>query len=102
MLNQLQIWLLTFARPTLDLNGVPNEGKEASATLVELLNIVYVIAGIAAVISIIMGGFWYVTSNGEADKIKRGKNAIIYSCIGIVVILLAFGITGFVSDRIVM
>lgn len=100
MWQNIQIWLVTVGRPTLDLEGVPNEGQSANTTLVDLLNVVYIVAGIAAVISIIMGGFWYVTSNGEADKIKRGKNAIIYASIGIIVILLAFGITGFVSDRI--
>lgn len=102
MFEQLQLWIITFGRPALELEGLPNNSEGAEVTALEtLLNSVYLIAGIAAVIAIIMGGFWYVTSNGEADKIKRGKNAIIYASIGIVVILLAFGITGFVSDRIV-
>lgn len=100
MTNQLTIWLLTVAAPALKLDGVPNARTDENDILVGLLNSVYLVAGVVAVISIIMGGFWYVTSNGEADKIKRGKNAIIYSAIGLVVILLAFGITGFVSDRI--
>ena len=86
--------------PPFSIGVIPNEGKSADSILVTLLNLVYTVAGVAAVIAIIMGGFWYVTSNGEADKIKRGKNAIIYASIGIVVILLAFGITGFVSERV--
>lgn len=102
MIEQFKIWFVTVAAPKLDAGdlGVPVQGKDEDALLVTLLNLVYLIAGVAAVISIIMGGFWYVTSNGEADKIKRGKNAIIFASIGLVVILLAFGITGFVSDRI--
>lgn len=99
MFERIELWLITFARPELKVD-LPNDSDGAEVTALEtLLNSVYLIAGIAAVIAIIMGGFWYVTSNGEADKIKRGKNAIIYASIGIVVILLAFGITGFVSDR---
>lgn len=102
MVEKIQVWLVTFAAPKLDANqiGVPNKNVSADSVLTDLLNSVYLIAGIAAVIAIIMGGFWYVTSDGEADKIKRGKNAIIYASIGIVVILMAFGITGFVSGRI--
>ncbi len=99
MIENIKIWLVTFGAPKLDID-LPNEGKSADSILVTLLNLVYTVAGVAAVIAIIMGGFWYVTSNGEADKIKRGKNAIIYASIGIVVILLAFGITGFVSERV--
>lgn len=100
MIDQVKIWLVTFGAPKLTDVNVPNKDVQADSILVTLLNLVYLIAGVAAVIAIIMGGFWYVTSNGEADKIKRGKNAIIYASIGIVVILLAFGITGFVSERI--
>ena len=99
MIENIKIWLVTFGAPKLDID-LPNEGKSADSILVTLLNLVYTVAGVAAVSAIIMGGFWYVTSNGEADKIKRGKNAIIYASIGIVVILLAFGITGFVSERV--
>lgn len=99
MLEKIEIALIMFARPTLDVE-VPNRGVASNDILVNILNTVYIIAGLVAVIAIVTGGFWYVTSNGEPDKIKRGKNAIIYSAIGIVVILMAFGITGFISSRI--
>lgn len=87
-----------FAKPTLDVK-LPNRDS-ADVIVVNILNMVYLVAGIAAVIAIIVGGFWYVTSDGDAEKIKRGKNAIIYACVGVVFILLAFGITGFVAERI--
>lgn len=99
MLDKIEATLLTLAnRPTLEVPGVRQVSSES--VLGGLLTSVYIIAGIVAVIGIIMGGFWYVTSNGEPDKVKRGKNAIIYSVVGIVLVMLAFGITGFVSGRI--
>lgn len=77
-----------------NLAGAPRTGEDLISLV---LNTVYFIAGFAAVISIIMGGFWYITSDGDPGKAQRGKNAILYSSIGLVVILFAFGITGFVA-----
>lgn len=100
MMDKIEIALMTLARPSLDVT-VPNANNwGGESILTSLLSMVYMIAGLVAVIGIVMGGFWYVTSNGEPEKIKRGKNAIIYSSIGIVVVLMAFGITGFISGRI--
>lgn len=95
-------------RPQLnvDVPGAPEPGESqrvsdvSNMILIDLLNTVYIVAGLVAVIGIVMGGFWYVTSNGEADKVKRGKNAIIYSVVGVVIVMMAFGITGFISGRI--
>lgn len=64
-----------------------------------LLNTVYSIAGIVAVLVIIVAGIYYATSNGDAGNIQRAKNAILYSVIGIIVIIMAFTITQFVIGR---
>lgn len=99
MMDKIELSLILSARPELDRVNVPNP-VPADATLNGLLEIVYIVAGLVAVISIVMGGFWYVTSNGEPEKIKRGKNAIIYASVGLVFVMMAWVITGFVSSRI--
>ncbi len=63
------------------------------------LNIAYFIAGIIAVIAIILAGFSYVTSQGDAGRVTKAKNTILYAVIGIVIILSAFAITQFVIGR---
>lgn len=69
-------------------------------SLVEgLLNLVYFCAGAAAVIAIIAGGFWYVTGGDNPQQVQKGKNAIVFASVGLVIVLLAFGITGFVAGR---
>lgn len=69
-------------------------------TLVQnVLNITYTWAGIICVIIIIVAGFYYVTSNGNAQTIAKAKNAILGAVIGLVVIILAFAITNFVIGR---
>ena len=49
---------------------------------------------------IIYGGFTYMTSLGDASKVQRAKNAILYGVVGMVVALLAFTIVHFVSQSI--
>lgn len=62
-------------------------------------NIIYFalfLIGLASVIMLIYGGFRYVFSAGEEKATKAGKDAILYSIIGIVVALLSFAIVQFV------
>ncbi|MFZ1301905.1 MAG: pilin [Candidatus Microsaccharimonas sp.] len=60
------------------------------------LNLAYYIAGIIAVVVIIIAGIMYVTSMGDSGRVTRSKNMILYAVIGLVVILVAFAITNFV------
>ena len=64
-----------------------------------ILNTVYWIAGIAAVIVIVIAGIFYTISEGSPDKVRRAKDAIIYSVVGLAVILFAFVITNYVIGR---
>jgi hypothetical protein len=64
-----------------------------------ILNTVYWLGGVIAIIVIVIAGIFYAISQGEAAKIKRAKEAIIYSVVGLVVIMVAFIITNFVIGR---
>lgn len=80
-------------------NNLPNTGTGQladNALLLQILNWGYVIAGIVAVGFIIYGAWKYISANGEPDKIKTGTNAILFSVVGLVVVLLAAAITNFV------
>ena len=77
--------------------GIPK--VEADSALTGILNVVYLAAGIVAVIVIIISGLFYSISQGDASKIKRGKDGILYAVVGLVVIMLAFVITNFIIGR---
>lgn len=81
-----------------DANGIPTVAAD-SATLVNILNVVYTWAGIIAVLMIVIGGLMYVISGGNQSNITKAKDTIIYSVVGLVVILVAFTITQFVLGR---
>jgi hypothetical protein len=63
------------------------------------LNLAYFAMAIIAVIVIIVAGIMYATSGGDSAAVTKAKNLILYSIVGIVVILAAWGITNFVIGR---
>lgn len=66
------------------------------AALESILFLVYTWAGIVAVIVLIVAGFFFITSRGDAAQMKRSKDAIRGAVIGLVVVMIAFAITRFV------
>ncbi len=78
-------------------SGIPK--VEASDALDGILTVVYMVAGIIAVIVIIISGIFYSISQGDASKIKRAKDGILYGVVGLVIIMLAFVLTNFIIGR---
>ena len=61
-----------------------------------ILNMVFTIIGVVAVIMIVIGGVNYTTSQGDSAKVQKAKNTIMYGIIGLVIVLLSFAIVNFV------
>lgn len=81
----------------LDANNLGIPKTDATNSMTGLLNTVYWLAGVIAVIIIIVAGFMYVTSSGDAAKVVKAKNAIMYAVIGLIIIIFAYVITGFIT-----
>ena len=69
----------SLTNPVTGVNGVLNK----------VSNFIAILAGIASVIIIFIAGFMFVTSGGNPEKIKKAKSTIIYTVIGIVIIVFA-------------
>lgn len=67
--------------------------------LTAVLNTAYFIAGAVAVIVIIISGFNFVTSSGNAQRVAKARMGILYAAIGLVVIIFASVITSFIQGR---
>ncbi len=78
------------------------EGKETNLfqTIQTIINWILAVLGIVAVIMVIIGGFTYMTSQGDPGKTKRARDTILYGIIGLVIALLAFAIVNFVLANI--
>lgn len=69
--------------------------EDAAKRVQVIINTILMVLGIVAVIVIIIGGFRYVTSQGDENGVKQGKNSIIYAVVGLVIAMLAFVIVNF-------
>jgi len=73
---------------------------QAQDVVIGVLKTVFTWTGILAVIVIIIGAVFYMTSEGDPGKVAKAKNAILYAIIGLIVSLSAFAIVNFVLSRI--
>ena len=65
-----------------------------------IINVALGVIGFAAVVMIIVGGVQYTTSAGDAAKVTKAKNTIMYGVVGLVIALLAFAIVNFILTNV--
>lgn len=53
-----------------------------------------------AVLFLIIGGFWYITSAGNEETAEKGKGTVINAIIGIVIIILSYVIINVISNLV--
>lgn len=76
------------------------EKRSLMGTLQVVINVILAVLAFVTVAMIIIGGINYSTSQGDAGKVKKAKDTILYGVIGLVVALLAFAIVNFVLVNI--
>lgn len=64
-------------------------------SLTNILNQVYIWAGIICVIVVVVAGIFYVISAGDSGKVAKAKTALTYALVGLGIIIMAFAITNF-------
>ncbi len=75
-----------------------NKDEDAGDLIGTLVNVLLFIVGSLAVIMIIVSGILYVISTGDAGKVAKAKNTLMYSVVGLVVAFIAFAIVNWVLD----
>lgn len=68
--------------------------------VVNLIQWVVGIGGAVAAIFIVVGGFGYITANGDPGKLQKAKTTILYALIGLVIVALAEVLTAFISNLV--
>ena len=70
-------------------------------TIASLIRVGLGLLGIVAVVIILIGGFKYMTSGGNDDKVKSARKVMTTGIIGLVIILSAFAIAQFVLSSLI-
>ena len=80
-------------------NVEKTEGEKSLMSNVNMLiNVFTSVMGFLAVAMIIYGGFMLLTAQGDPARIKRGKDVVLYSVIGLILVMLAYSIVNFVMN----
>jgi len=58
-----------------------------------VINSVLGIVGSLALLMFVFGGLTWMTSSGSQEKVKKGKDILIWSALGLVIVFGAYGIT---------
>ncbi len=75
--------------------------QDVKATIQNIVRIIVGFLGIIVIIIILYGGFLWLTSFGDEDKIGQAKKLIASGVVGLVVVLAAYAIANFVVNSLV-
>lgn len=65
-----------------------------------ILDILLTLAGIVAVVFIIIGAYMYITSRGAEDQAKSGRKTMLYAIIGLIAVLLAYTLVSLITNLV--
>lgn len=74
--------------------------QRADTVVNSVIQIAIGMIGLLAVLVMIYGGFMFLTSTGDASKVAKGKNILIYGLVGLIVAIMAFAIVSFVGAMV--
>lgn len=81
-----------------------NAAGLSSGNLVDTISSIIRVAlgflGVIAVVIILLGGFKWMTSGGNEEKVKKAKGLIFQGIIGLVIVLSSYAIASFVITSI--
>lgn len=63
-----------------------------------VINYIFLIATILTPMLIVIGGFYFMTSGGEIERVNTAKRIITYTIIGYVIILFSRGLVYILAD----
>ncbi len=72
--------------------GNPLKAKTLTDLIDGIINFIFTIALAITPIMVIAGGFMFITGGGDPAKITQGKQLLLWTVVGLIVILLAKGL----------
>ena len=81
----------------------PALATDGNITQVEnfIKSVIQVLSGLAGLVAagfFVVGGFRYITSSGNPEHLEKAKHTLVYSSLGLAVVIAAFVISNIVTD----
>lgn len=90
---------ITHLIANLDTSSLPKATADNNH-LQTFFTVVIGIFGAVSFLMIVIGGLNYILANGDPAAITKAKNIILYSVIGLVISMSAYGIVAFVVGQV--
>ncbi len=86
------------ATKTEELEGKSINGENGVVNIA--VNIFLWVIGVISVMMLIFGGYKYIMSAGDTQKLQSAKSTIQYAIIGLVVAIFSYAIVSFLVDKL--
>lgn len=97
--NTVRVVLSGGASATTTVNGMTLVVADPTTEVIGIINWVLGIAGVVALAFVVLGAVSYMTAAGDAGKLTKAKNTILYALIGLLIVGLAEAIVAFVAGN---
>ncbi len=74
--------------------------KDIPSLVANLIKVVLGLVGVLALVMFIYGGILWMTSGGNEQKIKKGKDTLVWATLGLAIIFFSYAIVNFVLETI--
>lgn len=81
--------------------GADNAEKATTMIIGEVIKIIFGLVGALALLVFVIGGVYWVTSLGNQERIKRGRNAMTWATIGLLLIFSSYAVINFVFNTLI-
>lgn len=97
--NAVDICAGNGANSTYCQNKTEGETKVKSV-MKSVVDVLLMTVGVISIIMIVVGGIMFALSSGDASKVTKARNMVIYAVVGLVVALFASAIINFVFNKV--
>ena len=87
--------------PVIDTSNLPrSSANNGTAPINIIMNIAFTFSASIAVLIIVVCGFRYILARGDPNTTAQAKNGILYSLVGLIVVMAAYSIVRFVVKNV--
>ena len=90
--------LLFIASPVFAQTATTGGVSQIQSFIESVVQVLITLAGAVSVGFFVWGGYGYITSSGNPEKLDQSKNTIKYSAIGLAIVLGAFVLSSIVTQ----
>lgn len=82
-------------------DGVPEIDQVADVAVIigNIIRILISVSGMLAVITILVASVWYISSTGDPGRVKKAKEILVNTTIGLVLIITAYAVVTYIAGQ---